>query len=99
MSRKQEVLDTLVQACLEAYEREGTKGLWAYVDCDEKAVRYAPVTGRVSYILGCPDREARYHLQALHVAGKVLREPRGNAQGSAVRWWPVGMWPQLTSDA
>lgn len=99
MSRKQQVLDTLVQACREAYGQEGVKSLWTYVDCDEKAVRYAPIAGRVAYLLGCPDREARYHLRALHRSGKVLRNPPGNAQGSTVRWWPVGMWAELTSNA
>lgn len=93
--RQQEVLDALSQACRDEYTRQGTKALWRWVDSDEKAVLYAPVGGHIAYRLGRSDQFVRSHLQALHINGEVLRYPVGNAQGSSVRWWPVGMYAKL----
>ncbi len=90
--------DALVQACRQAYAQEHMSSIWSWVKCDTEAVRYGPVTGRVSHLVGCTDRQSRYLLQSLFYAGRVIRNPPGNAQGSAVRWWPLGLWDDLKSN-
>jgi hypothetical protein len=89
-----QVLQALTEVCTE----DARASIPSYVTrTDAAMVGYGPMTHEVAAAVdGMSLERVKRTLDTLNYHQQVLRSPKGDARGSTVRWWPVGLAASLS---